>query len=102
MPFILNKSSRPPQRERERRIAGTATQTAIAIGSALSLEAVFVRMARLGDLKASVIAAITLALAAGIIYVVALYLLEHSSQTRAALWVILAGAILFRLTLYPL
>jgi alpha-1,6-mannosyltransferase len=102
MASTANKSPKPPQRERERRIPGTANQTAAAIGGASALEAIFAGMARLGDLKSSVIAVIALALAAGVVYVFALYLLEHSSQARAALWVILAGAVLFRLTLYSL
>src|SRR5690348_12397167 len=79
-----------------------ASQTSVAISGAIALEALFALMARLGDLKTEVIATIALALAAGIVYFLALYLLEHSAKTGAALWIILAGALLFRLTLYSL
>jgi alpha-1,6-mannosyltransferase len=79
-----------------------ASQTSIATSGAIALEALFALMARLGDLKTEVIATIALALAAGIVYFLALYLLEHSAKTGAALWIILAGAVLFRLTLYSL
>lgn len=79
-----------------------AWQTAIAIGSAAALETLFALMARLGDLKTEVIETIALALAAGMIYFIALYSLEHSRKTRPAFWIILLGALLFRLTLYSL
>ena len=63
---------------------------------------IFAFMARLGDLKTEVIAIIALALAAGVIYLLALYVREHSPKSRPALWIILAGAVIFRLTLYSL
>jgi alpha-1,6-mannosyltransferase len=97
----MSESPRPPAALR--RIASRiAPQTAIAIGSALALEALFARMAQLGDLKIEVIATIALALAAGIVYFLALYAFEHSAKSRSALWIIVAGAVLFRLTLYSL
>ena len=68
----------------------------------MALEALFALMARLGDLKLAVIETIALALAAGVVYFIALYALEHSAKTRPALWLIVAGALLFRLTLYSL
>lgn len=79
-----------------------ASQGATAFGGAVALEVLFALMARLGDLKAEVIETIAMALAAGIIYFIALYGLEHSPKTGAAFWIILAGALLFRLTLYSL
>ncbi len=81
---------------------GVAPQTLVALVGALALEGLFALMARLGDLKVAVIETIGLALAAGIVYFIALYLLEHSAKTRLALWVIVAGAVIFRLTLYSL
>lgn len=59
-------------------------------------------MAHLGNLKIEVIQTIILGLAAGVIYFVALYLLEHSAKMRPAFWIIVAAAVLFRLTLYSL
>ncbi len=82
--------------------AALAAQTPVAIAAATILEALFATMASLGDLKIEVIQTISLGLAAGIVYFVALYLLEHSPTTRTALWIVLAGALLFRLTLYSL
>ena len=81
---------------------GVALQSAVALGGLIVLEALFAAMAHLGDLKLEVIATIALALAAGVVYVVALYALEHSPEHHLAFWLILAGALLFRLTLLPL
>ena len=81
---------------------GIASQTSVSIAGALALEALFAMMARLGDLKAEVIETIALALAAGVVYFIALYLLEHSAKNRPALWIIVAAAVVFRLTLYSL
>jgi alpha-1,6-mannosyltransferase len=78
------------------------SQTSMAIAGALALEVLFALMARLGNLKAEVIETIALALAAGIIYLIVLYVLEHSLESRTALWIIVAAAVLFRLTLYSL
>ncbi len=77
-------------------------QAVIALIGLAALELEFAAMARLGDLKLHVIETIILALAAGAIYCVALYALEHSRERRAAFWLILGGALLFRLTLAPL
>ncbi|PYU35890.1 MAG: hypothetical protein DMG31_02600 [Acidobacteria bacterium] len=79
-----------------------ASQTAAAVAGALALEALFAFMARLGDLKVAIIEVIAVALAAGIFYFIALYALEHSAKSRPAFWIIAAGALLFRLTLYSL
>ena len=100
----LNKSRLPPEPERETepKFHGLAPQTAIALIGAAALEALFALMARLGDLKIAVIETIGLALAAGIVYFIALYALEHSAKRRPALWMIVAGAVIFRLTLYSL
>jgi alpha-1,6-mannosyltransferase len=78
------------------------SQTSMAIAVALVLEVLFALMARLGNLKADVIETITLALAAGIIYLIALYVLEHSQKSTTARLIIVAAAVLFRLTLYSL
>ena len=79
-----------------------ASQTAAAVAGALALEALFAFMARLGDLKVAIIEVIAVALAAGIVYFIALYALEHSAKSRPAFWIIAAGALVFRLTLYSL
>jgi alpha-1,6-mannosyltransferase len=77
-------------------------QAAAALAGLAALEAIFAALRRLGDLKVHVIETIALGLAAGVVYFVALYALEHSPERRAASWLVLAGALLFRLTLAPL
>jgi len=79
-----------------------ALQTTVAMVAVILLEVLFAGMAHLRDLNFEVIRTIALALAAGIVYFLALYALEHSPETRPALWLIVAGALLFRLTLLPL
>jgi len=79
-----------------------ASQASAALTGALALEALFALMARSGELKVEVIETIALALAAGVVYFIALYVLEHSAKSRPAFWIILAAAVLFRLTLYSL
>jgi hypothetical protein len=66
------------------------------------LEAAFEAMRRLGDLKLHVVATIALGLAAGIIYFVVLFTLRRLNEDRATFWLVLAGALVFRLTLAPL
>jgi len=69
---------------------------------AAALEAAFLLLLRLNDLKWHVIETIGIALAAGIIYLVTLYLLDRSAERRGVLWFVLAAAFLFRCTLVPL
>src|ERR1700719_5203528 len=78
------------------------SQTFAAFAGALALEALFALMARLGDLKVEVIETIALALAAGVVYFIALYALERSAKSRPAFWIIVTAAVFFRLTLYSL
>ena len=77
-------------------------QTLIALASVIALELCFLALHRLGDLKVHVIATIAIGLGAGVLYFVSLYALEHTEEHAAALWLILAGAVIFRLTLAPL
>jgi alpha-1,6-mannosyltransferase len=79
-----------------------ASQASASLAGALALEALFALMARSGDLKVEVIETIALALAAGVVYFIALYALEHSAKSRPAFWIIVTAAVLFRLTLYSL
>ncbi|HEV2388306.1 MAG TPA: glycosyltransferase 87 family protein [Candidatus Acidoferrales bacterium] len=73
-----------------------------AAAAALALELGFAALAWLGNLDGHVIETIAIGLAAGIVYLAALYFLEHSSDSRGAFWVILLAAVVFRLTLAPL
>jgi alpha-1,6-mannosyltransferase len=76
-------------------------QIAIALVAIVALEAVFAAMARLGDLSIHIPEFMALALGAGVLYFIALYALEHTRDNRAALWLVLLGALAFRLTLFP-
>jgi alpha-1,6-mannosyltransferase len=76
-------------------------QILIALVAILALEAVFAAMARLGDLSIHIPEFMALALGGGVLYFVALYALEHTRDNRAVLWLVLLGALAFRLTLFP-
>jgi alpha-1,6-mannosyltransferase len=76
-------------------------QYLIALVAVIALEAVFAAMARLGDLSLHIPEFMTLALSGGVLYFVALYALEHTRDHRAVLWIVLLGALAFRLTLFP-
>ena len=58
-------------------------------------------MARLGDLSIHIPEFMALALGGGVLYFIALYALEHTRDQRAVLWLVLLGALAFRLTLFP-
>jgi alpha-1,6-mannosyltransferase len=83
------------------RFSSRVQLAAVCCGGAL-LESLYARMHHLNDLKLHVIEFIVLALAAGVVYLIALYLCEHSSSTRVSYFLLIAAAILFRLTLFPL
>jgi alpha-1,6-mannosyltransferase len=76
-------------------------QVLIAVIATVGLEAVFAAMARLGDLAVHIPEFMALALGGGVLYCVALYALEHTQDRRVVLWLVLAGALAFRLTLFP-
>jgi len=80
---------------------GLGPQALVALVAAVALEALFAAMARLGDLTIHIPEFVALALGAGVLYVLALYALEHTRDRRAALWLVLLGALAFRLTLFP-
>jgi alpha-1,6-mannosyltransferase len=77
-------------------------QTLAALGGIISLEVAFAYLNHLTDLKLHVIEATAAFLAAGIAYFLVLFALEHTPENRTAFWLILGGALLFRLTLLPL
>src|SRR5713226_9371337 len=78
-----------------------STQAIVALIAMIALEAVFAAMARLGDLADHVPEFMALALGAGVLYFIVLYGLEHTRDSRAVLWLVLLGALAFRLTLFP-
>jgi alpha-1,6-mannosyltransferase len=76
-------------------------QTILAVSAALVLASAFGAMAHLGDLSVNIPEFMALALGIGIVYFVALFALEHTLDTSASLWIIFAGALVFRLLLFP-
>ena len=77
-------------------------QAAFALAGLIALEAIFYCIHRLGDLKLYVVETIALGLAGGVIYLIVVYSLEHAAESRLTLWLVLAGALVFRVTLLPL
>jgi len=80
---------------------GKNPQVLVAVVAVVALEAVFAAMARLGDLSLRIPEFMALALGGGVLYCIALYALEHTRDRQVALWLVLAGGLAFRLTLFP-
>lgn len=93
---------RAESRDRAAARTGRRSQTVIAIAGLILLEILFAVLYHFGNLEAHVIGTIAVGFGAGVVYVIALYALEHSPDRRAAFWIILFGTLLFRLTLLPL
>jgi len=74
----------------------------LVVAGGLLLEPAYLYLHRLADLELYVVALISTGFAAGVLYFIFLYLFEHSRESRAGLWLILATAVLFRLTLWSL
>ena len=95
-------SIRAEARERAKKPTSRRSQTAIAVAGLIFLEILFGILYHFGNLEVHVIETIATGLGAGVVYFVILYALERLPDRRATLWVILFGAVLFRLTLLPL
>jgi hypothetical protein len=74
----------------------------LAVAGGFLLELAYLYLRRLGDLELFVVAFIATGFAAGVLYFIFLFLFEHSRDSRGGRWLILAAAVLFRLTLWPL
>jgi hypothetical protein len=77
-------------------------QTYVATAALAALAVLFHLLHRWDNLKPHIVETIVACLAAGVLYLVALFALERTHDRRAAFWLILAGALLFRLQLFPL
>jgi|GEM_PF-312239 len=77
-------------------------QLLLAGAGVIVLESLFLVLYHFHHLERHVVGSISVGLGAGIVYFVALYALEHSRAHRATIWIVIAGAVLFRLTLLPL
>jgi len=78
------------------------SQVQVLLAGFVLLQALFWHLRRLGNLETFVVETIATGLAAGVIYFLAIYGIEHARESRAAFWLIIAAAILFRATLWPL
>jgi len=84
------------------------SQSAVALGGVIALGLLYDALRRLEDLKLYVVETIAIALTAGAVYLIALFLLERTAtkkegaEGRGAFWLILAGAVVFRALLVPL
>jgi alpha-1,6-mannosyltransferase len=96
------KSTLPSPSPRERPATLAVSPLALALAGIAVLEILYLILRRLGDLKLYVVETIGIGFAAGVVYLLVVYLLEHSREHSALLWLLLAGALLFRLTLLPL
>lgn len=72
------------------------------LGAGVLLEAFYLRMHSLYYLKNHAIGFIELALAAGVVYLIALYGIERTRSSRAATILLVFAAIAFRATLWPM
>jgi len=72
------------------------------LGAGVVLEALYLRMHSLYYLKNHAIAFMVLALAAGVVYLIALYGFDHTGASRAVYSLLIFGALVFRATLWPM
>ena len=72
------------------------------LGAGALLEALYLRMHSLYYLKNHAIAFMVLALAAGIVYLIALYGFEQTRASRATFILLIFGSLVFRATLWPM
>ena len=77
-------------------------QTAILLAGFLVLEAMFAWLHHLRNLEFFVVETIAVGLLGGLIYFLVIFGLEHTPESRNSLWLLLAAAILFRVTLWSL
>jgi hypothetical protein len=82
-------------------VASTLLPTLGLAGLAFGLGAIFNSLGRWQNLEAQVPEFITLALAAGVLYLTAVYLVERYRLDSPALLIILLGALTFRLAVLP-
>ncbi len=78
------------------------SQIAILIAAAVILEAMYAWLHRCGNLEFFVVETIAVGLLGGVVYLLVIFALEHTPESRNSLWLLLAAGILFRVTLWPL
>jgi len=77
-------------------------QTAILLAGFLALEAMFAWLHHLRNLEFFVVETIAVGLLGGVVYLLVIFGLEHTPESRNSVWLLLVVGIIFRVTLWPL
>jgi alpha-1,6-mannosyltransferase len=77
-------------------------QTAILLAGFVALEAMFAWLHHLRNLEFFVVETIAVGLLGGVVYLLVIFGLEHTPESRNSVWLLVAAGIIFRITLWPL
>ena len=77
-------------------------QTAILLAGFLALAAMFAWLHHLRNLEFFVVETIAVGLLGGVVYLLVIFGLEHTPESRNSVWLLLAAGIIFRVMLWPL
>jgi alpha-1,6-mannosyltransferase len=77
-------------------------QTAILAAGFMILEAMFAWLHHLRNLEFFVVETIAAGLLGGVVYLVVIFALEHTPESRNSLWLLVVAGVVFRVTLWPL
>jgi len=77
-------------------------QTAILFAGFVVLEVMFAWLHHLRNLEFFVVETIAVGLLGGVVYLLVIFGLEHTPESRNSVWLVLAVAVIFRVTLWPL
>jgi alpha-1,6-mannosyltransferase len=78
------------------------SQIAILLPGFVALEAMFAWLHHLRNLEFFVVETIAVGLLGGVVYLLVIFGLEHTPESRNSVWLVLALAVIFRVTLWPL
>src|SRR5271154_5070937 len=77
-------------------------QTAFLLAGFVELEAMFAWLHHLRNLEFFVVETIAVGLLGGVVYLLVIFGLEHTPESRNSGWLLLPAGIIFRVTLWPL
>jgi alpha-1,6-mannosyltransferase len=77
-------------------------QTAILIAGFIALEAMYAWLHHLRNLEFFVVETIAVGLFGGVVYLLVIFGLEHTPESRNSVWLLIIAAVIFRVTLWPL
>jgi alpha-1,6-mannosyltransferase len=78
------------------------SQIAILLPGFVVLEAMFAWLHHLRNLEFFVVETIAVGLLGGVVYLLVIFGLEHTPESRNSVWLLVAAGIIFRVTLWPL